>query len=190
MNEIDEIKQRFADIRYEVSVVRYELKFRKLMSAIKAGFNRLQPRDERGRWTAEGGVEVTTYDGFLTGIPTIDNTSEALNNILTKVMATLEYLPEMSPQYHGIAVHAAFGLAVRWANLPVSATSSGASVSKTATLDTASPAVLEPTLHCAMFKATSSRFTTSTPATSRCRIHAQKSFAKKPGRRRERRCSN
>ncbi|HEV7599914.1 MAG TPA: hypothetical protein VGO49_06590 [Bradyrhizobium sp.] len=61
MNEIDEIKQRFADIRYEVSVVRYELKFRKLMRAIKAGFNQLQRRDERGRWTAEGGVEVTTY---------------------------------------------------------------------------------------------------------------------------------
>jgi hypothetical protein len=118
VNEIDEIKQGLADIRYEVSVIRFELKFRKLMRAIKAGFNRLQPRDERGRWTAEGGVEVTTYDGFLTGIPTIDNTSEALSNILTKVMATLEYLPEMSPQDYGKAVHAAFGLAVKWADLP------------------------------------------------------------------------
>jgi hypothetical protein len=49
--------------------------FRKFMRAVKAGFDENQPRDERGRWTAEGGVEVITYDGFLTGIPTIDNTS-------------------------------------------------------------------------------------------------------------------
>lgn len=110
MNEIREIRQNPADIQYDVSVIRYELKFRKLMRAIKAGFNRLQPRDERGRWTAEGGIEVTTFGSFLTGIPTIDNTSEALSNILTKVMATLEYLPELSTQNYGKAVHAAFGL--------------------------------------------------------------------------------
>jgi hypothetical protein len=72
----------------------------------------------RARWTVEGGIEVTTYDGFLTGIPTIDNTSEALSNILTKVMAGLEYLPEMKPQTYGTLVHAAFGVAVRLANLP------------------------------------------------------------------------
>ena len=53
-------------------MVRYELAFRKLIQALKAGFNENQPRDERGCWTTEGGVEVTTYDGFLTGIPTID----------------------------------------------------------------------------------------------------------------------
>jgi hypothetical protein len=88
------------------------------MRAMKANFNPGQRRDERGRWTAEGGVEVTTYDSFLTGIPTIDETSDALSNILTKVMATLEYLPEMTPQKCGIAVHAAFGLAVKLANLP------------------------------------------------------------------------
>jgi hypothetical protein len=99
-------------------VFRAELAFRKFMRACKAGYNELQPRDEWGRWTAEGGVEVTTYDGFLTGIPTIDNTSEALSNILTKVMAGLEYLPEMSPQTYGKVVHSAFGLAVRFANLP------------------------------------------------------------------------
>jgi hypothetical protein len=118
MNEIRAIRQNLADIQYEVSVIRYELSFRKLMRAIKAGFNRDQRRDERGRWTAEGGIEVTTFGNFLTGIPTIDNTSEALSNILTKVMASLEYLPEMSPQNYGKAVHAAFGLAVRFANLP------------------------------------------------------------------------
>jgi hypothetical protein len=118
MNDIREIRQALEDIRYERIVVRAELAFRNFMQAVKAGFNENQPRDERGRWTAEGGIEVTTYDGFLTGIPTIDNTSEALSNILTKVMAGLEYLPEMTPQTYGIAVHAAFGVAVRVANLP------------------------------------------------------------------------
>jgi hypothetical protein len=118
MNEIREIRQALEDVRYERIVFRAELAFRKFIRAFKAGYNELQPRDERGRWTAEGGVEVTTYDGFLTGIPTIDNTSEALSNILTKVMAGLEYLPEMSPQTYGKVVHAAFGLAVRFANLP------------------------------------------------------------------------
>jgi hypothetical protein len=118
MNEIREIRQALEDIRYERIVVRAGLAFRKFLQAVKAGFNENQPRDERGRWTAEGGVEVTTYDCFLTGIPTIDNTSEALSNILTKVMAGLEYLPEMTPQDYGTAVHAAFGLAVKSANLP------------------------------------------------------------------------
>jgi hypothetical protein len=33
-------------------------------------------------------------------------------------MAGLEYLPEMAPQKYGIAVHVAFGVAVRVANLP------------------------------------------------------------------------
>ena len=107
MNEIREIRRGPDEIGYELSVVRYELAFRKLIQALKAGFNEEQPRDQRGRWTVEGGIEVTTYDGFLTGIPTIDNTSEALSNILTKVMAALEYLPEMAPQKYGTAVHVA-----------------------------------------------------------------------------------
>src|SRR3954470_12163440 len=118
MSDIREIRHASDDIGYQLTVLRYELAFRKLIQALKAGFNENQPRDERGRWTTEGGVEVTTYDGFLTGIPTIDNTSEALSNILTKVIEGLEYLPEMTPQTYGIAVHAAFGVAVRVANLP------------------------------------------------------------------------
>jgi hypothetical protein len=118
MKEIREIRRVSDHIGYELSVVRCEFAFRKLIQALKAGFNQAQPRDERGRWTAEGGIEVTTFDGFSTGIPTIDNTSETLSNILTKVMAGLEYLPEMKPQTYGILVHAAFGIAVRLANLP------------------------------------------------------------------------
>jgi hypothetical protein len=57
MNEIREIRQALEDIRYERIVVRAELAFRKLMRAVKAGFNENQPRDECGRWTAEGGVD-------------------------------------------------------------------------------------------------------------------------------------
>ena len=118
MYELSDIRRSLANVRYQVASVRAEPKFRKLMLALKAGFNRDRPRDERGRWTSEGGVEVTTYDSFLTGIPTIDNTSEALSNILVGVMETLEYLPEMSPSAYGTAVHAAFGLAVKLADMP------------------------------------------------------------------------
>lgn len=56
MSTFAEMKQAFLDLRYEVATVRAELKFRKLMWALKAGFNEDQPRDERGRWTSEGGV--------------------------------------------------------------------------------------------------------------------------------------
>ncbi len=133
MDGVREIRRSLDDIKYEASVVRYVLAFRKLMRAVKAGFNEEQPRDERGRWTVEGAIEVTTYDGFLTGIPTIDNTSEALSNILTKVIAGLEYLPDMKPQ----------------------------------TYDMVLPALSEPMLHCATFRAISLLFTTSRRATSR-----------------------
>jgi hypothetical protein len=103
----------------ELHAIKSELVFRRLMRvAAKAGFNPDQPRNERGRWTSEGGVEVTTYGDFFMGIPTIDNTSETLSNILIRVMETVDYLPEMSPSTYGIAVHAAFGLAVKWADLP------------------------------------------------------------------------
>jgi hypothetical protein len=118
MKDIREIRQALEDARYQSIVFRADLAFKNFVQTVKAGFNRLQPRDERGRWTAEGGIEVTTFGSFLTGIPTIDNTSEALSNILIKVMATLEYLPEMSPQKYGRLVHEAFALSVRFANLP------------------------------------------------------------------------
>ena len=51
------------------------------MCAVKAGFNENEHRDGCWRWTAEDEVEVTIYDGSLTGIPTNENTSEALRNI-------------------------------------------------------------------------------------------------------------
>ncbi len=53
----------------------------------QANFDPNQPRVPAnnpggGRWTSPGGVQVTTFDGFLTGISTIDDTSKALSDTL------------------------------------------------------------------------------------------------------------
>jgi len=105
--------------KYELVAIKAELKFRKLLrAAVKAGFNEDEPRDELGRWTTAGGIEVTTYSGFLTGIQTIDDTSAALSDTLVRVMETVERLPTMSPSSYGTAVHVAFGAAVRLQGIP------------------------------------------------------------------------
>jgi hypothetical protein len=103
----------------ELSKLKVELKRATLVHVfIKAGFDPDQPRDEIGRWTTGGGVTVATSSGFYTGIQSIDETSDALSDILTDVVGKLEYLPSMSPSEYGIAVHAAFGLEVRLKDLP------------------------------------------------------------------------
>lgn len=89
-----------------------------LRAAVKAGFNQDQPRDEWGRWTSGGGVQVTTSSGFLTGIPTIDEASEALSDALVRVMEKLDFLPTMSPGTYGTAVHIAFGAEVKKLDIP------------------------------------------------------------------------
>jgi hypothetical protein len=58
MNELDECEQNLAQMRYEVSVFRADLKFRKFLRAVKAGFNADQPRDDDGRWTATGTDQI------------------------------------------------------------------------------------------------------------------------------------
>jgi hypothetical protein len=90
----------------------------RLRSEIKAGFRIDQLRDLLGRWALEGNVQQTTSDGFLTGIQEIDETSEALSECLVSAMNAVEYLPTMSPSMYGVAVHTAFGFAVRLRNLP------------------------------------------------------------------------
>jgi len=92
--------------------------FRRFMQALKAGYKSTQPRDSNGRWTIEGGVTVTTSSGFYTGIQSIDETSDALSDILASVMNGLEYLPFMDPSAYGTFVHALFGAAVRFRDLP------------------------------------------------------------------------
>lgn len=102
-----------------LKAIRSELAFRRILRATgKAGYKDEQPRDERGRWTSEGGVEVTTSDGFLTGIQSIDDASQALSDILVRVIETLGPLEELSPQLYGVLVHQQFGSAVKGAGIP------------------------------------------------------------------------
>jgi hypothetical protein len=119
MDELLEMRRNLSLWKDEISAIKREFIFRRLMrAATKAGFNEDEPRDERGRWTSEGGVEVTTSSGFLTGIPEIDQTSQALSDTLVRVMEWLDYLPSMSPSQYGTAVHGAFGLSLWWQDLP------------------------------------------------------------------------
>jgi hypothetical protein len=63
MNELDECRQTLAQIRYEVSVIRADLKFRKFLRAVKAAFNPDQPRDDDGKWTATGADQIVAARG-------------------------------------------------------------------------------------------------------------------------------
>ena len=58
MNGLDECRRTLSQMRYEVSAIRAELKFRRLIRAIRAGFNPDQPRDDDGRWTATGADQI------------------------------------------------------------------------------------------------------------------------------------
>src|SRR5690242_15757537 len=79
--------------------------FRRFMLAFKAGFNRDQPRDGRGRWSGNGGVTVTTSPRSYTGIQSIDETSDALIDTLKDVVEKLEYLPRLPASVYGTFVH-------------------------------------------------------------------------------------
>ncbi|KPF95394.1 hypothetical protein IP86_19190 [Rhodopseudomonas sp. AAP120] len=111
-SEIFELRREFLEFRALIG------QWCRLRSEIKAGFRINQLRDLLGRWALEGSVQQTTSDGFLTGIQEIDETSEALSDCLAGVMNAVEYLPTMSPSNYGVAVHMAFGAAVRALNLP------------------------------------------------------------------------
>jgi hypothetical protein len=49
----------------------------------------------------------------LTGISTIDNTTKKLASTLARIKDSVEYLPTVTPQVYGIAVHTAFAAAVK-----------------------------------------------------------------------------
>ena len=51
MNQLDEYRRTLSQIRYD-------LKFRKFIRAVKAGFNSDQPRDEDGKWTGTGADQI------------------------------------------------------------------------------------------------------------------------------------
>jgi hypothetical protein len=112
------LMRKVFEFEEKLLVLKADYVFRRFMLALKGGFNPEQPRDEIGRWTSGGGIAVTTSPGFYTGIQSIDETSDALSDVLTDVVEKIEYLPEMSPQVYGMLVHAAFGLEVRFKDLP------------------------------------------------------------------------
>ena len=64
------IRQQLQQIGYELSVVKAELKFRKMMRGLNAKFDPDQPRDEIGRWSDSGGSannEITDFSAALRG---------------------------------------------------------------------------------------------------------------------------
>lgn len=87
----------------------------------KTGFREDQPRwpkgsgDDSGRWFGGAGTGTPFINNAPTGISTIDRTTNALGKTLAKVIDTL---PKGRGPLYGIAVHTAFGLAVRLGNIP------------------------------------------------------------------------
>lgn len=119
MNSLIQMQRKIGYWRAALKAIRSELAFRRILRAAgKAGYRDGQPRDEQGRWTSEGGVEVTTSDGFLTGIQSIDEASEALSDILVRVIESLGSLEELSPQLYGTMVHQQFASAIKDAGIP------------------------------------------------------------------------
>lgn len=111
-------RRRITDLEYKRLVWKADCAFLRFMLALKAGFNPDQPRDELGRWTSGGGVTVTTSPGFYTGIQSIDETSDALSDILADVVEKLEYISGLPPTVYGTLVHGLFALEVGFKDLP------------------------------------------------------------------------
>ncbi|MBX9710809.1 MAG: hypothetical protein K2X60_07230 [Xanthobacteraceae bacterium] len=59
-----------------------------------------------------------TRDTARTGIQSIDETTEKLTKTLMNVMDAVDFIPEQTGQAYGMAVHAAFAVAVRFQDLP------------------------------------------------------------------------
>jgi hypothetical protein len=70
------------------------------------------------RYVASGTQVTIDFADALTGIESIDDTTRALCETLARTMQTSDFLPEWTPQKYGVAVHMAFGTAVRLEGLP------------------------------------------------------------------------
>ena len=123
-----ETRKELLRLKGELLETKIELKFASfLRAAFKAGFNRDQLRDERGRWTNEaaGNTDFSAarrkvaldYSNALTGISTIDDITKSLSDTLGRTMETMDFIPEWTPQVYGTAVHVTFGTAVRLGGL-------------------------------------------------------------------------
>ena len=64
-----------------------------------------------GAQYAQAPINIDT--SALTGISTIDNTTKQLATTLARIKDSVEYLPTLTPQGYGRAVHTAFAAAVR-----------------------------------------------------------------------------
>lgn len=68
---------------------------------------------------ADGPLSVSIdYSAALTGISTVDNTTRELSQTLARTMASVDFIPDWTPQVYGTAVHVAFGTAVRFQGIP------------------------------------------------------------------------
>jgi hypothetical protein len=63
-------------------------------------------------------AQIEFHTDALTGIEIIDDTTKNLTATLAGVVDRVEYVPAMTPGQYGVAVHMAFGLAVRVGNFP------------------------------------------------------------------------
>ncbi|NVO14132.1 MAG: hypothetical protein HXX10_08860 [Rhodoplanes sp.] len=73
---------------------------------------------EPGAQYAQAPTEIVIHPSGLTGISQIDDTSKSLVGTLARVMDVVEWVPDMTAQTYGTAVHVAFGTAVRLGNHP------------------------------------------------------------------------
>jgi hypothetical protein len=62
MNVLQDIERSIIKLKSETLSIRTELKFRKLLDAIKGGFDPSQPRDDLGRWS--DGADNLSPSGF------------------------------------------------------------------------------------------------------------------------------
>lgn len=110
------LMRKVVEFEDKLLALKADYAFRRFLLAFKAGFNRDQPRDERGRWS--GSVAVTTSPRFYTGIQSIDETSDALIDVLKDVVEKLGYLPGIPANVYGTFVHGLFAAEVYLKSLP------------------------------------------------------------------------
>lgn len=72
---------------------------------------------EDAELTAQTVGATITYDTALTGIQSIDETTEKLSATLIDVMDTMEFIPNQAPSVYGVAVHTAFATSIKAQNL-------------------------------------------------------------------------
>jgi hypothetical protein len=131
---IDPVRQYQIDIAIakatsDIASLRLKLAYGQFARQQAKAFNPEQPRNPAGsprggQWVAVGGdyaqlgTRVEFGPGALTGISRIDETTKQLADTLGKIVDAVGLVSDRSPQAYGVAVHMAFGAAVRAQNIP------------------------------------------------------------------------